>query len=309
MVALGVLLAPVSAALHLSHTLAGFAGALPVLCIGLGAPLARWLSRYLAPTRAINASLVLIAAAGLLRAASRGPTMLLLCTAGIGLGIAVASTALPAVVRAEFPLLILAGYGDVLLRAAVRRGRSRSTRRPSCRTLRGMALVAHDHCRSGCGHGGTVDQIRTGGHLRAGRSDSRRNLAEFPSAVWVMAGTFGIYCFVYYGLVTWLPSAYQEFGWSAASASQVVTVVNATSLIGAIFMTVFASRSMRRTSLPTVLACLFALAAVGFVAEPSAAFLWAAMAGLSNGALLPLTSTCRWSPAATPWTPADTPLS
>ena len=103
-----------------------------------------------------------------------------------------------------------------------------------------------------------------------------------------MAGTFGIYCFVYYGLVTWLPSAYQEFGWSAASASQVVTVVNATSLIGAIFMTVFASRSMRRTSLPTVLACLFALAAVGFVAEPSAAFLWAAMAGLSNGALLPV---------------------
>ena len=122
MVALGVLLAPVSAALHLSHTLAGFAGALPVLCIGLGAPLARWLSRYLAPTRAINASLVLIAAAGLLRAASRGPTMLLLCTAGIGLGIAVASTALPAVVRAEFPrrsLLATAMYSCGLQFGAV----------------------------------------------------------------------------------------------------------------------------------------------------------------------------------------------
>jgi CP family cyanate transporter-like MFS transporter len=287
MVALGVLLAPVSAALHLSHTVAGVVGALPVLCIGLGAPLARWLSRYLAPTLAINASLVVIAAAGLLRAASGGPTMLLLCTAGIGLGIAVVSTALPALVRAEFPrrsMLATAMYSCGLQFGAV--------------AAAALAVPIAEHLggwRSSLAIIAAAGAVTTGLWIRsapaaaaAGVGPTFGERRRIPSAVWVMAGTFGVYCFVYYGLVTWLPSAYQEFGWSAASASQVVTVVNATSLIGAIVMTVFASHSLRPASLPTVLACVFALAAIGFAAAPHAAFLWATMAGLSNGALLPV---------------------
>ncbi|MFP4137004.1 MAG: MFS transporter [Halomonas sp.] len=75
---------------------------LPVLCLGLFAPLAPWLARRLGPERALAAGLVLLAA-GL---ALRGVPLLALLFLGtlmVGAAIGVAGTLLPALVKRELP--------------------------------------------------------------------------------------------------------------------------------------------------------------------------------------------------------------
>lgn len=76
---------------------------LPVLCLGLFAPLAPWLSRILGPERTLGAALLLLAGGLLLRGLPStyslfGGTLL------VGAAIGISGTLLPALVKRELPL-------------------------------------------------------------------------------------------------------------------------------------------------------------------------------------------------------------
>ncbi|GEK45920.1 MFS transporter [Bisbaumannia pacifica] len=75
---------------------------LPVLCLGLFAPLAPWLAKRLGPERALSLALLLLAGALLLRANSLTP-LLFLGTLGVGAAIGIAGSLLPALVKRELP--------------------------------------------------------------------------------------------------------------------------------------------------------------------------------------------------------------
>ncbi|ERS83433.1 hypothetical protein Q671_11125 [Halomonas sp. PBN3] len=75
---------------------------LPVLCLGLFAPLAPWLARRLGPERALAAGLALLAAGLALRGVPLVAS-LFLGTLMVGAAIGVAGTLLPALVKRELP--------------------------------------------------------------------------------------------------------------------------------------------------------------------------------------------------------------
>lgn len=75
---------------------------LPVLCLGLFAPLAPWLSKRLGPERALAAALLLLAG-GLLLRGLPSAAALFLGTLLVGAAIGVAGTLLPALVKRELP--------------------------------------------------------------------------------------------------------------------------------------------------------------------------------------------------------------
>lgn len=75
---------------------------LPVLCLGLFAPLAPWLSRHLGPERTLSAALVLLGG-GLLVRSLAASEALFLGTLMVGAAIGVAGALLPALVKRELP--------------------------------------------------------------------------------------------------------------------------------------------------------------------------------------------------------------
>ncbi|WP_254893761.1 MFS transporter, partial [Halomonas sp. BC1] len=86
----------------LSATAAGLLTTLPVLCLGLAAPLAPWLSKRLGSERALSAALLLLAT-GLLVRGTPWPGLLYLGSAMAGGAIGIAGTLLPALVKRELP--------------------------------------------------------------------------------------------------------------------------------------------------------------------------------------------------------------
>ncbi|PMR82526.1 MFS transporter [Halomonas urumqiensis] len=75
---------------------------LPVLCLGLFAPLAPWLSRRIGPERTLSAALLLLGG-GLLVRSLAATQALFLGTLMVGAAIGVAGTLLPALVKRELP--------------------------------------------------------------------------------------------------------------------------------------------------------------------------------------------------------------
>lgn len=99
---LAPLLARVQQETGLSATAIGALTTLPVLCLGLFAPLAPWLSRRLGPERTLSLALALLAAGLLLRGLAT-PPWLFTGTLLVGAAIGIAGTLLPALVKRELP--------------------------------------------------------------------------------------------------------------------------------------------------------------------------------------------------------------
>jgi CP family cyanate transporter-like MFS transporter len=98
---LSVMLPEIMAATGLSSTAASFLTTLPVLCLGLFAPLAPWLGRRFGTERTLLGCMVLILAGTLLRGAGNIP-LLFLASAIAGTGIAVSNVLLSGLVKRDF---------------------------------------------------------------------------------------------------------------------------------------------------------------------------------------------------------------
>lgn len=97
-----VLVAEIERGTGLSHAAFGYLTTLPVLCMGLFAPLAPWCARQFGMTRTLLWALVLLAFGTALRGYA-GATGLFIGTAAAGAAIAVANVLLPALVKRDFP--------------------------------------------------------------------------------------------------------------------------------------------------------------------------------------------------------------
>src|SRR4029077_6173393 len=101
--AIGPLLPAIQADLDVSHGVAGAPSAIPILCMGLFAPLGARVGRRLGGRNALALCAILVIAFGLIRAAAPAAWLVLLLTFGIGLGRGLAGPILPMVVRRNLP--------------------------------------------------------------------------------------------------------------------------------------------------------------------------------------------------------------
>src|SRR5947209_8462085 len=103
LVGVGPLLSTIQHNLRVSHSVAGLLSTAIVLCMGLFAPVAFLVARRTGQRWAIAGALALIAIFGVARAEIGPPAAVILLTVPVGIGIAVAGSLMPLVVRESWP--------------------------------------------------------------------------------------------------------------------------------------------------------------------------------------------------------------
>jgi CP family cyanate transporter-like MFS transporter len=232
---MGPLLPEIGADLDMSYAVSGLLPTIPVLCMGLFAlPAARLAARW-GTRHAVAGCLALIAVAGTLRAAAPGAGTLLACTIPIGIGMGLCGALLPVAVKERFarrPAMATGIYtlgiqiGAVGSALAVVALAAAGSWRLALAVLGGSAALVTAAWLA-------LDRAETTGPPRAPRVAELRRVARAP-AVWGLMGTFALMTVVYYGLISWLPEAYVEQGWSEASAAGLVALVSFAQIPGSL---------------------------------------------------------------------------
>jgi CP family cyanate transporter-like MFS transporter len=288
--AIGPLLPLIRADLELPASVAGLLTTIPVLCMGIFAPVGPMLAARLGPRSALTACLAIIIGFGAARAAAPDVLTLLLATLGIGVGIGLAG-AIPSMVvsqrLATRPALGTGAYaGGIVLGSTIAAavavplaGGADWRRALLLLSLASIgALVAW------------LLLVRTHG----GGTPLRRQVPRLPwrsVTGWVLVAVFGLQSVLFYGVVAWLPNAFVERGWSAADAGALVAVFNGVGLITTVGVPLVADRFGARRPQLLGASLVAVVALVGIILVPAAALAWVAVLGLGLGIVFPLVLT------------------
>jgi MFS transporter, CP family, cyanate transporter len=287
LVGVGPLVGEIQQDLSLSHAQAGLLGTIPVLCMGLFAPVAPFVAARVGTRVAVGLSIALIGGFGLSRAIAADGAQLAILTVGLGIGMGIGGTLLPVFVKerlVDHPVGGTASYSSGLQLGSA----------ASAALAVPLALVL-DGWRGVLAAFSAVTLVLVVPWItltRHGEEQLRRITASLSAFAdrrgWALAGLFALFGIVYYGVITWMADAYVEDGWSPAAAGAMLGLLNIGSLAGSLTIGFAVGRLISYGSALGLMAGLFAASIVGFVAAPAAGFAWAILAGYANGALFPL---------------------
>lgn len=297
--AIGPLLPLIRTDLGLPAGIAGLLTTIPVLCMGLFAPIGPQVAARLGTRVAFAGCLLLIIGFGLLRSVVPAVELVLAATLGIGVGIGTAG-AIPSMVVSQRiatrPALGTGAYaggivaGSTLAAAfAVPLAVDGDWRRALAiiSTLSLLSLVAW------------LLLIRGDPALRP-RDQPARRLPWRNRTGWLLIALFGLQSILFYGVVAWLPNVFVERGWTPDSAGALIAVFNGVGLLTTIGIPLVADRLGSRRIQLTLSSIIATVALALIVAVPDMAFLWVAILGLSLGAVFPLVLTLPLDVASNP---------
>ena len=291
LVGIGPLLPSIQSDLGISHAVAGLLGTIPVLCMGLFAPPAPFLSGRIGSRRAIGAAVALIGVFGVVRAVSPGAIAVIALTVPIGVGMGLGNALLPVAVKERFsdkPGFTTGVYAMGITAGATISAAIAVPLADAAGGWRTPLLVI-----------GIVSTVlaavwiwltrRDSAHVR---TDVRPLKLPWRNPLgWRLVAAFSLMSFVFYGLNSWLPDSYVERGWSESSAGALLAVFSAVSIPVGFAVAWAADHVGTRRGWLTASAALQLATLVGIVLLPSAGWLWAVLLGLSIGPLFPLTMT------------------
>ena len=270
----------------------GLLGTIPVLCMGLFAPVAAYLSARLGTRRAMTIGLALIGVFGLLRAVAPSAWLVVLLTWGVGVGMGIGNGLAPLAVRETVPDRPATGTGvyttGIQIGATARRRDRGAARGPSRR----LARRARSRCLSrrasspSCGPCWSEAGRSTPGRLR-----SFRGCRGGRGTAWLLVAVFASMASGYYGLNAWLADAYVERGWSDESAGLLLAAMTLTAIPSSFVIPWLSDRHGGRRPWLVAVSSVFAIGAVGFVVVPSAGYFWALLAGSAQGGTFALVMT------------------
>jgi MFS transporter, CP family, cyanate transporter len=293
-VGVGPLLPRIEASLDISHAVAGLLSTIPVLCMGVFATIAPPLLRRYGSKPAIGGALAVIGVAGLIRTIMPGAVAVLVLTVPIGVGIAVAGTLLPVVVREEHarrPAFATGVYVAGINVAA------------TLASLLAVPIAIVAGWRGALAVFSAASVLAVVPWLRRRHSDpeppERAPLPWRTRLGWTVAAIFGLQAVTFYGFNAWLAEAYVERGWHDTTAGALVGVMNSVTLVGGIVTALTADRVRSRRAFLLVGSILTVAGAAPIAADVPGAWLWAVVVGVSSGLLfttamtLPLEATAR----------------
>lgn len=286
LVGVGPLLPEIQDDLGLQHAVAGLLATIPVLCLGLFAPVAPFLAP-LGTRRVVALCLAAIGAFGLARAVAPGAVSVVALTVPIGVAMALAGAILPVAVKERFahrPAFATGIYatgiqsGSILAAGvAVPLAHAAGGWRASLAAFSLLAAAL------------LVVWLALAPHAaRDGRPVRPARLPLSSGVVWMIVAVFGLQGILYHGLNAWLPDVYVERGWSEARAGALVAVLNVASIPGSLVLPWFADRRGSRRAYLSSAAAVAVAASLGLVLGPTLGWLWAALAGFSLSALFSL---------------------
>jgi len=300
LVGIGPLLPAIQTDLGVSHAVAGLLGTIPVLCMGLFAPPAPYLSGRIGTRHAVAAALALIGVFGVVRALVPGAAGVILLTFPIGIGMGLAGAMLPVAVKERFA--DRPGFATGVYTSGITIGSALAA---------ALAVPLADLAggwRTPLLCFGAVSTALAALWLWLTRSEPRHVRVDLrplrlplrSPLAWRLVAAFFFMSSVFYGLNAWLPDAYVERGWSEGAAGGLLAVLN-TVTIPCGFLVAWAADhwGSRRVWLAAA-AALQVLALLGIVLWPGGGWLWAVLLGVAIGPLFPLTMTLPLDAAVRP---------
>jgi len=286
--AIGPLLPFIRDDLGLPAGVAGLLTTIPVLCMGLFAPVGPRLAARFGAGRAFVLCLSTIVGFGLLRAFAPGVPLVLAATLGIGIGIGSAGAIPSMIVSRRLPTRPAMGTGAYA--GGIVAGSTLAS---------GLAVplaVDEDWRRalviiSIASIGSIVAWIALVG--LGGRPGARhaRRLPWRSGTAWLLIVVFGLQSVLFYGIVSWLPNVMVERGWEPAQAGALIAVFNGIGLLTTVGVPLIADHLGPRRGQLIASAATSVVGLAGVATAPDLAFLWVTILGLSLGAIFPLVLT------------------
>lgn len=281
----------ISGDLGLSHAAAGALTTLPVLCMGVFAPLASAIAHRLGAVAAVLAAMACVVVGTGSRWFGDDVATLYIGTFVAGVGIAVAGSLLPRLVKTFFPpervglvtgLYMFAMMGAAALASAA--SAPLADRLGSWQaSLASWALLALIGLLVWAPF-----TLRANPHHTPGEEGRGRLPWRHPTA-WLVAGYLALQSWCFYSAVTWLPPTYVELGWDRSAAGYLGAAFSGAQVISGLLGPLLSDRATDLRRLLLVSAGLGILGCLAIFTTPEAApWLSAVVLGLGQGAAFSL---------------------
>lgn len=275
--------------LGISGAVAGLLTTLPVLCMGVFAPVAQRLSHAIGREATVAIALGALLLGLVLRLAGGVLTLLMLSTLLVGVGIALCGTVLPGVVKEHFADRPGVGTGAYLLAMMVGATAASALAVPlfhafdswqlslaTWSVLAVIGLAAWLPVLATVNHRGDADRPHDG--------TASEPLPWRSATAWLLAAFLALQSFAFYSELAWISPSYEDRGWQAGDAGLLLAVFSIVQLVSGLGTPLLADRVHDRRPLlaAAVAACLVGL--VGVVVLPdSVPVLWVALMGIGQG--------------------------
>ena len=279
------LFADVRSDLGISHAVVGLLVTIPVLCMGVFAPPARDVASWFGLRMALGGCLLLIAAAGVARAAIPGAVTLIVLTIPIGIAMGIAGPLLAVLVKKYLPDRPAFATGVYVTGLQISAAGAAAVAIPLASALSGWrSALAVFSVLTFVLLGALV--VFTRGVADNGEARPERLRMPLRSGVaWVLVCIFGLQSLVYYGLVAWLPDLYVERGWSEHRAALLLALISIIGIPAGIVVPWFADRAGSRRAYLVSAATVMIVALLGLELLPGGAWVWVALVGAAGGIL------------------------
>lgn len=265
---------------------AGAAGALitlPLLTFCLVSPFAAGLARRLGLERALFLALVLIGGGILTR--SIGPIGLLYAgTAVLGAGIAIGNTLLPSLLKRDFPDQIAKLTAVYALTMGLASGVGSAVVVPLTQAFDWQVSLGAFIVLPLAGALLWLPQLRrrTGPAAETVEAGKGRAMWRSPLA-WQITAFFGVNSFLYYAMVSSLPSVLVAAGFAPEAAGGLHGVMQLATAFPGLVLAPLVRRMKDQRGLAAGLALMALTAILGLFLAPKLAVVWAAVFGFANG--------------------------
>ncbi|HEX7345705.1 MAG TPA: MFS transporter [Candidatus Limnocylindrales bacterium] len=287
---IGPLLPLIRTDLGLPAGIAGLLTTIPVLCMGMFAPVGPRLAARFGATAAFTLCLSAVVAFGILRSLAPNVPLLMLATFGIGIGIGSAG-AIPSMIVAQRmptrPALGTGAYAGGIVAGSTLASGFAVPLAGEADWRRALLIISLTSIASVVAW---LVLVGTDRRDRVAGAVARRLPWRDPTG-WLLVAVFGLQSVLFYGVVAWLPNAFVERGWDETSAGALVAVFNGVGLLTTIGLPIVADRLGSRRSQLLASSVVAVVGFVAVIAAPELAFLWVAILGLALGAVFPLVLT------------------
>jgi len=290
-VGVGPLFPDIESGLDTTHAVVGLLGTIPVLCMGLFAPPAAFLSARVGTRTAITVSVLLVGTFGVARAFAPNAALLILLTWPIGAGMGLAGALVPVAVKERFPVRPAGPTGVYTTGIQV-----------------GSAVSAFVAVPLAAWYGGwrasltvisVVTVVLAGVWVVLTRHEpTHERRFERPSRLpwrsrvaWLLVAIFALMASTYYGINAWLPDSYVERGWSSERAGTLLAVLNFVAIPASFLIPWLSDRVGGRRIWLAAMATSFVIGALGVVVAPATAYVWVIALGLASGSMFALVLT------------------
>lgn len=295
----------IAADLDLSHAWIGAVTTLPVLCMGLMAPTAQRMGARLGAAVSIQIAMIAVFAGVLLRWWGDQLWALYAGTLVAGLGIAVAGTLLPRLVKAVFPPertgAVTGLYMFALMGGAA--ASSASSVPLAARFGSWQGSLASWSMLAAVGALAWVPVALRHSRYQAANPDAATShgLPWRHRTAWLVAAYLAIQSWQFYSSLAWIAPSYVARGWDPTTAGYLLSAFGGAQLISGLLGPVLTDRihDHRVLLIPAAGLGLVGMLAL-LVAPDAAAWVWVCVLGLGQGAAFSLALVLLMDYAQTP---------